>query len=252
MFGGTGAPDLIAYLQDGAPLGADGFARVVVSGDNFGGRYVSNLVSLQVIDAVVPEPGTLALFGSSFLVMTLLLRRKAVIAASFLLAAAGQAAWADVIVDVPALQDATLFGGSAVNNSSSGPGMFVGSDGQSQPKRGLIEFNIPAYVPSNATSTGVTLTLYLGQVAGSGGTGSGGDQTPRAIRLFDVTTAWAGSTNGTARFPGPGFGGTGQSFPANIGDVERCEVQHDAMEYARAEVGTSSPLRARTRSSAKA
>src|SRR5215471_1703806 len=108
MFGGTGAPDLIAYLQDGAPLGADGFARVVISGDNFGGRYVSNLVSLQVIDAVVPEPGTLALLASSFLVMTLLLRRKAVIAASFLLAAAGQAAWADVIVDVPALQDATL------------------------------------------------------------------------------------------------------------------------------------------------
>jgi len=219
MFGGTGAPDLIAYLQDGAPLGADGFARVVVPGDNFGGRYVSNLVSLQVIDAVVPEPGTLALLGSSFLVMTLLRRRTAVIAASFLLAATGQAAWADVIVDVPALQDATLFGGSAVNNSSSGPGMFVGADGQSQPKRGLIEFNIPAYVPSNATITGATLTLYLGQVAGSGGSGSGGDQTPRTIRLFDVTTAWAGSTNGTTGFPGPGFGGTGQGFPANIGDA---------------------------------
>jgi len=219
MFGGTGAPDLIAYLQDGAPLGADGFARVVVPGDNFGGRYVSNLVSLQVIDAVVPEPGTLALLGSSFLVMTLLRRRTAVIAASFLLAATGQAAWADVIVDVPALQDATLFGGSAVNNSSSGPGMFVGSDGQSQPKRGLIEFDVPAYVPSNATITGVTLTLYLGQVAGSGGSGGGGDQTPRTIRLFDVTTAWAGSTNGTTGFPGPGFGGTGQGFPANIGDA---------------------------------
>jgi hypothetical protein len=219
MFGGTGAPDLIAYLQDGMPLGADGFARVVVPGDNFGGRYVSNLVSLQVIDAVVPEPGSLPLFASSLLAMALLRRRKVSIAAGFALIAASPSAWADVIVEIPALQDATLFGGSAVNNSSSGPGMFVGSDGQSQPKRGLIEFDIPAYVPSNATITGATLTLYLGQVAGSGGGGSGGDQTPRTIRLFDVTTAWAGSTNGTTGFPGPGFGGTGQGFPADIGDV---------------------------------
>ena len=35
MFGGTGAADLIAYLQDGAPIGADGFARAVVPGDSF-------------------------------------------------------------------------------------------------------------------------------------------------------------------------------------------------------------------------
>jgi DMSO/TMAO reductase YedYZ molybdopterin-dependent catalytic subunit len=218
MFGGTGAPDLIAYLQDGMPLGADGFARVVVPGDDFGGRYVSNLVSLQVIDAVVPEPGSLWLFGTSLLAMAVLRRRRAIIGAGFILITAGPAAWADVIVNIPALQDATLFGGSAANNSSSGPGMFVGSDGQSRPKRGLIEFDIPAYVPSDATITSAALTLYLGQVAGSGG-GSSGDPTPRTIRLFDVTTAWAGSTNGTTGFPGPGFGGTGQGFPANIGDA---------------------------------
>ena len=96
--------------------------------------------------------------------------------------------------------------------------MFVGSDGQRNPKRGLIEFDIPAYVSANAAVTGATLILYLGQVAGSGD-GTGGDQTPRTIRLFDVTTAWAGSTNGTTGFPGPGFGGTGQGFPANIGDA---------------------------------
>jgi DMSO/TMAO reductase YedYZ molybdopterin-dependent catalytic subunit len=218
MFGGTGAPDLIAYLQDGMPLSADGFARVVVPGDDFGGRYVSNLVSLQVIDAVVPEPGSLWLFGTSLLAMAVLRRRRAIIGAGFILITAGPAAWADVIVNIPALQDATLFGGSAANNSSSGPGMFVGSDGQSRPKRGLIEFDIPANVPSDATITSAALTLYLGQVAGSGG-GSSGDPTPRTIRLFDVTTAWAGSTNGTTGFPGPGFGGTGQGFPANIGDA---------------------------------
>ena len=31
MFGGAGSPDLIAYMEDGAPLGSDGFARIVVA-----------------------------------------------------------------------------------------------------------------------------------------------------------------------------------------------------------------------------
>jgi PEP-CTERM motif len=69
MFGGAGMPDLIAYLQDHLPLGTDGFARAVVPGDNFGGRYVSNLVSLQVIHAAVPEPGSLLLVAASLIAM---------------------------------------------------------------------------------------------------------------------------------------------------------------------------------------
>jgi hypothetical protein len=117
------------------------------------------------------------------------------------------------VVTIPASQDATLFGASAANNnSSSGPGMFVGSDGMSRPKRGLIEFNIPAFVPAGATITSASLSLVLGQVAGS-------DTTPRTIGLFDVTLNWAGGTNGTTGFPGPGFGGTGQGFAPNLGDA---------------------------------
>ncbi len=57
---GGSTPDLVAYAQDGQPLGTDGFARLVVPGDLAGGRYVSNLVSLQVLDATaVPEPVSL-------------------------------------------------------------------------------------------------------------------------------------------------------------------------------------------------
>jgi len=47
-------PDLVAYADTAGPLGAggqDGAMRLVVPGDHAGGRYVSNLVSLQVIDA---------------------------------------------------------------------------------------------------------------------------------------------------------------------------------------------------------
>ena len=94
----------------------------------------------------------------------------------------GQPARADTVVGIPALQDATLFGASAANNnSSSGPGMFVGSDGAGNPKRGLIEFDVPAFVPPNATITGAFLSPVLGQVAGGGG--GGGDTTPRTIRV---------------------------------------------------------------------
>jgi DMSO/TMAO reductase YedYZ molybdopterin-dependent catalytic subunit len=71
MFGGTGAPDLIAYAVNSGSLGSDGFARVVVPGDNFGGRYVSNLVSLQVIGAAVPEPGALLLVVTGLIAMLL-------------------------------------------------------------------------------------------------------------------------------------------------------------------------------------
>jgi hypothetical protein len=62
-------PDLIAFGVDGSGLGSDGFARLVVPGDAKHGRYVSNLVSLEVFHAaVVPEPATCALmlFGLGF------------------------------------------------------------------------------------------------------------------------------------------------------------------------------------------
>jgi hypothetical protein len=51
MFGNQ--PDIVAYAdQKGqlGPTGADGALRIVVPGDVAGGRYVSNLTSLQVID----------------------------------------------------------------------------------------------------------------------------------------------------------------------------------------------------------
>ncbi len=61
-------PDMIAYAVDGQSLGSNGFARIVVPGDVKAGRWVSNLVSLEVLSATaaaVPEPQAwaLMLFG---------------------------------------------------------------------------------------------------------------------------------------------------------------------------------------------
>ena len=50
-------PDLVAYEADGTLLDSNGFARLVVPGDAKAGRYVSNLINLQVFSATsVPEP----------------------------------------------------------------------------------------------------------------------------------------------------------------------------------------------------
>jgi hypothetical protein len=49
MFGNQ--PDLIAYSVNGGSLDTNGFARLVVSNDVKAGRYVSNLISLEVFRA---------------------------------------------------------------------------------------------------------------------------------------------------------------------------------------------------------
>ena len=52
-------PDLVAYADTAGQLGLGGSAgalRLVVPGDHAGGRYVSNLVSLQVIDTTATYP----------------------------------------------------------------------------------------------------------------------------------------------------------------------------------------------------
>jgi hypothetical protein len=53
-------PDLVAYsdkLGQLGPGGSDGALRLIVPGDHAGGRYVSNLVSLQVIDTTLISHG---------------------------------------------------------------------------------------------------------------------------------------------------------------------------------------------------
>lgn len=53
-------PDLVAYADTEGQLGPGGSAgavRLVLPGDHAGGRYVSNLVDLRVVDLTAPTPG---------------------------------------------------------------------------------------------------------------------------------------------------------------------------------------------------
>jgi hypothetical protein len=122
-------------------------------------------------------------------------------------------------VNIPSSMGATLLGGTdaTTNQSLANPGIFVGTDGTGNPKRGLIQFNIAAAIPAGSTITSVTLQMTVGQVAGSGGGSSGGTSTGQLISLYDETQAWGQPTNvvgGSAGFGGKGHGAS----PVN-GDV---------------------------------
>jgi hypothetical protein len=70
-------PDLVAYADTAGTLpGGDGFARLVVPNDIAGGRYVSNLVSLEVFH-IVAEPASLPLLLAGGAIFLALRRRDA-------------------------------------------------------------------------------------------------------------------------------------------------------------------------------
>ena len=62
---------IVAYADSNGPLIDSGFARLVIPGDNFGGRFVSNLVNLEVVNAV-PEPTSALLLISGLAAIALL------------------------------------------------------------------------------------------------------------------------------------------------------------------------------------
>ncbi|HEY7090741.1 MAG TPA: DNRLRE domain-containing protein [Tepidisphaeraceae bacterium] len=131
--------------------------------------------------------------------------------------ASGEAA----TVTIGAAKDAMIFGTSANvdtgNASGKGPAIFAGADGGSSKKRGLIQFDIgSAGIPVGSTITDVTLTLYLAQVAGSGGGSGGGNYPTRIFGLYDVLQDWGEGNSGSPT--SPGVGGTGQGYPRGAGD----------------------------------
>jgi len=121
---------------------------------------------------------------------------------------------ADILANNPSTGDETLFQGN-VNGSLGVPGVFVGTDSNTSFKYGLMAFNISS-IPVGSPITGVTLDLYIGMVAGSGGQTVTNFGPPRTISVFDESQPWGASTNIPGR---ASFAGTGQGSPANPGDA---------------------------------
>ncbi len=120
-------------------------------------------------------------------------------------------------IAIGATRDTTIYQNNN-NSNGTGVGMFVGNNGMNSTRRALSYFDIAGNLPTQASITDVQLTLFLGQVAGSGGVPGRGDQTPRDISLLRVSNSWGEGTSGPVP-PSATIGGTGEGFPANAGDA---------------------------------
>lgn len=70
-----GAPeDLVPYADTQGQFPSSGFARTVIPGDNHQGRYVSNIVSIDVTS--VPEPGTIIPIAASLFALYFVRRSR--------------------------------------------------------------------------------------------------------------------------------------------------------------------------------
>jgi hypothetical protein len=119
-------------------------------------------------------------------------------------------------ITIGASKDTTIYQNNVNNSSGGGNGLFAGANGMASPRRGLIAFDIVDNVPTGATITDVQLTLFLGQVGGSGGGGSGGTAT---IDLHRMLADWGEGTAQKQTPPNDSFVGLGQGASANVGDA---------------------------------
>lgn len=133
---------------------------------------------------------------------------------------------ADVLT-LGADKDATIFQNNVNNSNGAGPGIFAGTNGTLSPRRGLISFDLSS-IPAGSIITDVQFTLTLGQVAGSGGAGSGGNDITRSISLYELTRGWGEGITGNTSTT---IGGTGQGFTANPGDATWNAAAHGSTAW---------------------
>lgn len=121
-------------------------------------------------------------------------------------------------ITLGATHDTTIFQNNPNNGSGAGNGLFAGTNSTSSPRRALISFDVSA-IPANAVAQSVELTLYLGQVAGSGGGVPGGGTDESTIELHRITAPWGEGTSQQHSPPSDTLAAQGQGAEATVGDA---------------------------------
>jgi hypothetical protein len=108
---------------------------------------------------------------------------------------------------IGASRDNTIYQSAVTNSAGGAAGVFVGTNGQGSPRRGLVAFDVAGNVPAGALITGAQLTMYLG---------AAGNAVGQPIGLHRLTADWG---EGTAGSSSPTVSGGGNGFAASPGDA---------------------------------
>jgi hypothetical protein len=115
-------------------------------------------------------------------------------------------------VTLGASRDATIYSNHVDRGSGGGNALITGTNGQDDPRRALIAFDVASAVPAGSVIQSVTMKLVLGQLPT--------EPTPiSVINAHRVLADWGEGTTQQQIPPNDSFGGMGQGAPANLGDV---------------------------------
>ncbi len=131
--------------------------------------------------------------------------RVALFTSLSLFTAAGS--WA-ATTSIPASRDTSIYQNSPNNSAGGAAGIFVGTNGQGSPRRGMVKFDVASIVPAGAKITSADVRMYLGNAP---------NLTPlRTIGLHQLNVDWG---EGVAGNSNPAIGGGGNGFAVGAGDA---------------------------------
>src|SRR3954465_7853265 len=74
------------------------------------------------------------------------------------------------VASIGASKDNTIFQSNVNNSLGAGQAIFAGTNAQSSPRRGLIQFDVAGAIPAGSTINSVQLTLFLNQTGSAAST----------------------------------------------------------------------------------
>jgi len=103
------------------------------------------------------------------------------------------------MVSIGSGRDTSIYGNAVNNSNGSGVEMVTGNDNSSNPRRGLVWFDVAANVPAGATITSVTLTMHLVTSASMG-------PATTDVVLYRLLADWGEGASDPDTGPGTGTG----------------------------------------------
>jgi hypothetical protein len=115
-------------------------------------------------------------------------------------------------VTIGASKDGTIYSNHTDRGSGGGNALIAGTNGQDDPRRALIAFDVAGHVPAGAKIRSATMTLTLGALPTEPSVAS-------LIETHRILSEWGEGITQRQTPSNDSLGGTGQGAPAASGDV---------------------------------